>query len=430
MDNNGAEQKTMNEEKKPTWIKPGKKPKKKTAYPSARPEKTIPVQPEQVGKQKDKPGTDSTLTENFALPIAEEEELREFEIVHAYGTNTAEAPFSSRRDTNSRILKRGAIIESIRNAIYNKSILENTISGIEKLTIGHREGIYATFRIAWGIKAIIPYDSLFETDPLEELEVSDSEWAEMSAKRKQLRSNYNEVDGKNAPIITRQKKAADKMLNVKTKWLPLDVEYDPETDLWTVVGSRTEALEIIRNAFWLSDPPRIRQGHSYRGIVTAVYDHGILVNLYGYEQYLKQFKATNRYAENMRDLFNAGDEILVSVKDMEVDRENEIVEATFDCITGELYKYKPEPGMINVGSSGIAVISKIIMHMVDGEQRFAIIAWLESLNVALRVVNGPVDRFGMDYSVGDRVIVNLREMSDDGYVKCYISDYCDKSGLR
>lgn len=308
--------------------------------------------------------------------------------------------------------RRDTQLEAIRSAIYNKTILKNTVVGVQPITIKDTTIMCLAFPLPEGIKVIIPYNKVFQNPPINPDSVDES------------------TEEGLADYHIRQRQVLDSMVGAETRWLPENIISDENTDQIIVVGSRTAAMEIDRETYYFRENANIKNNSTYRGRVVFVNPHSAMVLLGGVEKIIPQATITNRYAADLREIFSPGDRIPIAVKDLRVDKAGKRISVKFDCLTGELIEAQENISNISPNELTFATISKSIPYKDEsGASRVRLYAWIDGWNVPAKITGVPYNRFGIPLKMGDKVRVKITGVDEEGYVTCFIRSTHNTSGL-
>lgn len=303
-------------------------------------------------------------------------------------------------------LKLESAIEGFRTAAFNSTILKNRVEIVKAISIKGHKVFGISFIDEQGIPVLIPYNKVFQNDPIDytSVDLSTKEGAE--------------------DYLKRQRQLLEPMMNAVIRWIPeAVVEPDDEDGTVTVVGSRTAALTVDRQNYFLSENPNIVENGTYHGRIVVASKHSALVQLGGVEKMIPQFYLTNKYCDDVREIFSPGDIIPITVRNIEIDRENGIVtNVDFDCLTGELMEAQDRIKLMTPGAFTTARISKALNLDSDENSvsRTRLIAWCEAYKAPVKITSVPINRYGVPFKKGDDVTIKVTGRDDAGYPTCYI----------
>ena len=320
-----------------------------------------------------------------------------------------ESPEDREKRIQSIMIARG----QISDAIHNRSYMRGPVCGVEVLK--SKEGDKAaclSVKMNNGIKVVIPYNEVFQYDPIDERSV-----------------NTHTPEGKE-DLFRRQTQVLRKLIGLDVLFIPKALFEDNEEGITSVLASRSDALRQQRHTYYIAadnSRPHIRENNLYDATVMSVGAAQIMVELHGMEMRIFKEYLTNKYVENLEDVYHVGDKIPVLVSEIRTETGEDgqdHIRAKFNAIIGEIEEYRPNLRFLKnkEGTICFAKISKVRRRGEDSDG-FRFYGWIENYDLPLKITNIPISKTGRPIQIGDRVQVVVRnvDVGHDGYVRGYVT---------
>lgn len=207
--------------------------------------------------------------------------------------------------------------------------------------------------------------------------------------------------------------------------VPFSVEeVEPDGDNYLVFGSRREALKrISRRYFGHNAANPVKIGDDLVGNFLAVGPHAAWVNVNGVDVRMIPEQLTHRYIEDMRTVYNPGDEIDLRLQRLEMQDGKPVM-----ALSGRPCEVEAGKRRHNRISHGGRFVATVTSHRVvtstntrtNREERYHIAQlWLEDVDLpAYATLASPKER--KVFFSGDRVVVEVDKIAQTGYVRCRI----------
>lgn len=344
--------------------------------------------------------------EEQGITVGEEaEELEKESKYFAISISNARRLKTSQADRTKAEYFKEEQIETLRTACYNGTVLQNTASSVQPLRLGGVQIMCMTFKLSAGIRAIIPYNQMFETF----IDGTDGDVRGMPE---------NEAEG----LLKKQRRALECTLGANISWIPTQI-VPGDNDRIFVIGDRAAALRKERENAFLVDYPRYRENRTYWGEITLVSSRIAMIRLGGVERIVPQSMLTNRYADDLRHIFHPGDKLPVTLRRLSIDRDTGDVDCHLDALTGELIAAQENLRDVAVGEITECVISRAIRFKEKdtGADRLRMYGWSPAWSVPCKISTGNnTTLHGIPLAAGYRVVVKVTGIDSDGYLRCVI----------
>ena len=210
--------------------------------------------------------------------------------------------------------------------------------------------------------------------------------------------------------------------------IPFSVEnVVPDGDVYLVYGSRKNALERIRKRYFGEGAPNpVKVGDIVRGVFLGVGPHAAWLCVNGVDVRMIARQLSHRYMDDMMQHFKAGDEVDLQVQNIEED--NDELTLILSALPCELKVCQRRYDRIRQGSRYVATItSHRVVNALNRktnkrELYYVSSMWLEGVNVPAYATVTSSHAQGHSYS-GERVMVEVEDIADNGYVRCRIISY-------
>lgn len=182
-----------------------------------------------------------------------------------------------------------------------------------------------------------------------------------------------------------------------------------------VTASRKLALEAQRDRVFAATARNpVSRGTKLNGRIIAVSRNTLRVCVGGVDATLYKSTLTNRFIEDLHDVYSNGDEISVSVTKIERDEKGRLLDVEFSARDVETEQQRPRLNLIPVGTRCIAKIIRVfgaaegrgVNYILD------IPAYQVSANAQSTYVQG--DNLARRPQVGDSVLFLVREVTEQG----------------
>ena len=323
----------------------------------------------------------------------------------------------SKQDVEMKENAKAVALASARTAMKNFTLCKGVVSGVERFRVGKYLEVCLTIPMEANLKAVIPISKFFQRYPIDMNTV-----------------NLDTKEGR-AQYLERQEKIANRLIGLPTRFLIEDIKQEDAHGIVVCMANRTNALAIIRHAYWMREGAPIKEMSLWDATVVYSAMHVVIICLHGYEKKIPDEILTNRYVTDCRVQYPVGSSIPVAVT--EITKEGEFdFKAKLDCIAGELAACKDNLDKLQVPYRGegpdssnedkgnqmnaIATISKIIRKEDQDAKQAKFYAWIEGYDVPAKVASIPFNRFGRPLRVGDRVVCTITGKTDYGYAVIYV----------
>lgn len=197
-------------------------------------------------------------------------------------------------------------------------------------------------------------------------------------------------------------------------------------DNYLVYGSRKNANARIRSRYFgenASNP--VNEGDDVQAEFLAVGPHAAWVNIYGVDARIVAAQVSHRYMNDMSEIYKAGDKLKVRIQSIK--HKDDEVALTISALPCEVEAARGNLSRVRQGNRYVATIST---HRVVNatnrvtrkkEPMYVASMWLEGIEVPA-YASTPPKASGTPYS-GDRVIVEVDGIAQNGYVRCKIMSY-------
>lgn len=204
-------------------------------------------------------------------------------------------------------------------------------------------------------------------------------------------------------------------------------EPDPENDTYLVYGSRRNALQRISKRYFGTHAANpLKVGDDTVGTFLAVGPHAAWLTVNGVDVRMTPRQLSHRFMEDMTKVYAPGDEITLRVQAIEMQDGKPALRLS--ALPTELEECKTRHDRIRRGNRYVATItSHRVVNVVDPETRqkraqYVASMWLEGVEVAAFATVTSSHAKGTAHS-GDRVLVEVEQLSRNGYVRCRIISY-------
>lgn len=222
--------------------------------------------------------------------------------------------------------------------------------------------------------------------------------------------------------VLRQKQMMAKSIGAT---IPFSVEeMVPSGDDFLVYGSRKNAMQRVSNRYFGSRAANpVRVGDTLVGQFLAVGPNAAWVNVNGVDVRLTKKQISHRYMERLTSYYRAGDTIRLRVQKLELeDGKLNMLLSARPC---ELEDCKARQYRINRGDRYEATITS--HRVIEGlnprtqkkEPHYVASMWLEEVNMPAYVTLASHRDQEIAHS-GEKVMVEVEQLADSGYVRCRI----------
>lgn len=227
--------------------------------------------------------------------------------------------------------------------------------------------------------------------------------------------------------LVRQRQLLTKSVGATIPFSVELIEHDEHNDIYLVYGSRKTAMERIRNRYFGKDAPKpVKVGDNVTGTFLAVGAHAAWLTVNGLDVRMIPRQLSHKYMDNLEKVYKPGDEVELRIQKIEMTEEGpKMVLSALPC---ELESCKSRLGRIRRGNRYVATVTS--HRVVDSvnprtkrkEPYYVAAMWLEDVELAAFATMTTSHEEGIAHS-GDRVIVQVDQIADSGYVRCRIISY-------
>ena len=211
------------------------------------------------------------------------------------------------------------------------------------------------------------------------------------------------------------------------------VEPDSNDDgIYYVYGSRLDACERLSKRYFGEDAVNpVKRGDELVGTIMSVGAKGAWVSVNGVDTSMPASQLSHRYLDNLMEHYNAGEQIRLSYQRFDPKPKRGNPNYIFSALPCELEECKSRHWKIHKGDRFVATItSHRVMktkNPVTGqvESYYAAAMWLEGIDVPAYANVTSSHSTGKAHS-GDKVTVEVNDISQSGYVRCRIVAYLPK----
>ena len=200
-----------------------------------------------------------------------------------------------RREREERQEERIAVLTSwarLKEQFDRKRLSMGTVIGVETLELKDGKKYVAAILNTDGFRTVIPYDYFYYGhDPLD----------------------YATIRGEQ-DLLYRQNQMLNKVLGLRTPFLIMGMDAGHNgAENAVLLGSRKAALEILQKRHFGDGPDAYQEGDDIDVRITAIGPNALRVLVGGMEVQLPKHRTTNRYVENMSEMFCLNDVVKVRI---------------------------------------------------------------------------------------------------------------------
>lgn len=225
--------------------------------------------------------------------------------------------------------------------------------------------------------------------------------------------------------MARQRQMLGKSIGVSVPFSVEKMEYDE--DSCYVLGSRRIAMERISARYFGANAPRpVKEGDTVIGRFVGIGPHAAWLEVCGIDVRLQTSQLTHRYTEDLNDWFKPGEEIRLVVKSLAFrDGKYRMRLSALPC---ELEECKPRLRNVRPRNRyvGTVTLQRIVEKKFEDTDKvkpyYVVSLWLDGINVPAFATVASAHIDGTTH-FGDKVIVEVDDITANGYVRCRIINY-------
>lgn len=308
-------------------------------------------------------------------------------------------------------------ISSLQAAQKTHMVLSGQVVAVERLdrpsgTIDAPQHMIAVSVLLEGrYKVLIPFNELFRDNPID--------MASVDTKSR---------EGREA-LEKRQRQLAEKLYGVCIDFCVTNIFVENPTN-YAISGSRREALLAQEKRNFGGKNPRYKVGETYTASILSVGNYALRVNLGGVDAAVALRDTTFEYLPNLHAKYNAGDGIVVKIRDAKVNKETGGIDLDLSAKEPELDRVRElqKTGILGQGTRTIGQITSV-RASTKTPGKIIIHAFLTHFKMpAVVQAMSPMD-LGVAPKAGDFLRLEVKDFTESGFVRTICRGYQNAAGI-